>query len=239
MTRALPTVIVCVLILSGCSHTKTDVRSITEPTEPVRRVVVLPFNDDRVPTEVRDDASIGHTGEAEAGARVSNVLAQALMRQDVYEVLHGRELAVESRRREIHIDELREQPLLKIAELLDAEAVIVGDIFDMRQGWLLVASYDKMRFRARCVDAGTGTTIWEAEARGRSWFNMERDHAVVASDRIAERLARGEVVQGPLPLPLEDRRVKRHELLGDTYVPVMPEADRAELPFRSRRPFRP
>ena len=201
MKRTLAALSLCVLVASACSPTKTDVRSVTEPTEPVRRVVVLPFNDERVPTEVRDKAYYGSTREPEAGARVSDAFASALVRQDVYEVLHGRELAVESRRRGIHIDELHELPPKEVAEHMNADAVVVGEVYAMSQGWVLLVSVAQVRFRARCIDARTGGRIWEAEGRGRNWFNMEYDHAVAASDRIAERLAQGDLGSGLLPLP--------------------------------------
>lgn len=231
MKRAMMLLAVCSLLLGGCSSNAV-IRGDAHRARAVRSVVVLPFSDEGVAAAPRDRALVGRTAEPAVGEMVSQTLAEELERSGAFKVFHGRTLAAESLRLGIHPDTLAGMSPKEVASQFGADAAISGEVTSARKEWWFVAATDHLAFRAQCVEAGTGKTLWTAEGGGFSLVRVDVPTARKVSRRIAEWLASGEDFHDAFATP-EERMIKRHPLLGDVPAPTgRPPQTKADLPFR-------
>lgn len=177
----------CVLLalLCGCA----SVTVTRPPGAPApRRVVVLPFREGRSPDAAWGHLFFGKVGCDRSGAVVARYLGRNLRCHGDGDVVPEAAVHRAAKALLARTPAPSEADWRRLARELGADGLVLGEVLSCRSRWFLFVSVAEVRFRVRCLDAGTGRRLWSAEAGGRRLWTFEEDLLQRHCRRIARRL---------------------------------------------------
>jgi len=171
--RTLGTGLCTALLLAGgigCS----SVEAVRLPgAQPVQRVLVAPFRDDRCYRALRDYVLFGTTGCENPGPVVARHLGRGLESQGLHEVVPEGQARPVLRKMSLSGAYPMDEEWLAAARVLGSSGVVVGEVRRYRSLWVLFFQVASVAFEARCLEAATGKEVWRVRARGWAPFAAE------------------------------------------------------------------
>ena len=171
-------------VLAGCTSVQVHMApGASTPSE----VAVLDFEAHEAFKAAREYTLWSIVGSGRPGALVARSMRRAMDQSGNFDVVTIREMRNTLSGVSVERD-AGDEAWLELGELLDARAVVVGEIIEYRTISILFVQWTNVEFTARCLSVASGDQLWRASAKRTAFYTVEEDVAAWLSREIVQQL---------------------------------------------------
>lgn len=178
-------ILVALAAVAGCAST-VDVHMAPGASTP-REVAVLDFEAHEAFKAAREYTLWSIVGSGRPGALVARAMRREMEQSDRFDVVTIRDMRTKLSGVSVDRD-AGDEAWVEMGEVLEARAVVVGEIVEYRTISILFVQWTNVEFRARCLSVGSGNQLWSATAKGRAFYTVEEDLSARLNRELVKKL---------------------------------------------------